>query len=343
MVTNIIKRVHLDYIQDLIDNEGISNVNDKYYTNAASDIFNILGPAFAEALKRHVDSLTLRMLDATRELVRYYAASATNTLIGVNCYYKQTPKLTNEQLIAVLNNEEKFFDGMQLYLDQSISHLSSEESKSTGKSNFGIKDTMGSFRKLSMASETRLTDGILDKFTQFDNNFNTLNFEEICKEANDQEEAIARHISLDTHFRLSFQERIIRNYMFCFFKSVLKKSIKLSQVAQKPVQDKEIYMKYFDESKAELFDDLRELIDGTFANIPLICSRIRDTFPGIFTSKNIIALIKQRTDADKKDIDEMVTYCETKFAPTKSKPTVPEKNEVKSLPNTMEKIGRAHV
>ena len=152
MVTNIIKRVHLDYIQDLIDNEGISNVNDKYYTNAASDIFNILGPAFAEALKRHVDSLTLRMLDATRELVRYYAASATNTLIGVNSYYKQTPKLTNEQLIAVLNNEEKFFDGMQLYLDQSISHLSSEESKSTGKSNFGIKDTMGSFRKLSMAS-----------------------------------------------------------------------------------------------------------------------------------------------------------------------------------------------
>ena len=61
-------------------NEGIIKDNDKYYTNATSDIFNILGPAFTETYKRKVDSLTLRMLEATREIARYYTNCIAATL-----------------------------------------------------------------------------------------------------------------------------------------------------------------------------------------------------------------------------------------------------------------------
>jgi len=71
MVDNIIKR-------DLIDKEGLVKEKGKYFNQSASDIFNILGPAFQQVYQRQVDSLTLRMLEATREVVRYYAASASN-------------------------------------------------------------------------------------------------------------------------------------------------------------------------------------------------------------------------------------------------------------------------
>jgi hypothetical protein len=107
--------------------------------------------------------------------------------------------------------------------------------------------------------------------------------------------------------------------MYCFFKSVLKRQFKLNDIKEKPTKDRDIYVNNFDKNKAELFDELRDLIDGSFHNIPSICSKIKDTFPGIFTIKNLVALIKQRTDADKKDIDDMVAYCEKKFVISKAK------------------------
>lgn len=64
----------------MLTNEGVEEDKDKYYANAASYIFNVLGPAFTETYKRRVDLLTLRMLEATRELVRYYIGSVTATL-----------------------------------------------------------------------------------------------------------------------------------------------------------------------------------------------------------------------------------------------------------------------
>jgi len=222
-------------------------------------------------------------------------------------------------LISILNEEGKFFDALQLYLDKSIAHISNEEGKNTAKTSFGIKDTINEFRKCCTIAETRLIDGILDKISQFDNSFASLNFEQVASEASEQAGKIAAHILFDTHFWLTFQEELIRSYMYCFFKSVLKRQIKLSDIKEKPTKDRDIYANSFDKNKIELFDDLRDLIDGSFHNIPSICSKIRDTFPGIFTIKNIVALIKQRTDADKKDIDDMVAYCEKKFVVPKVK------------------------
>lgn len=218
---------------------------------------------------------------------------------------------------------------MQFYLDKSVAQFSNDDTKAKAKASFGLKDTINEFRKCCTVAETRLIDGVLDKFTQFDNNFANLNFEQVVAEANEQAGEIARHISFDTHFWLTFQEELIRSYMYCFFKSVLKKQIKLNDVKDKPTKDKEIYATHFDQNKAELFDDLRDLIDGSFHNIPSICSRIRDTFPGIFTIKNILALIKQRTDADKKDIDDMVSYCEKKFVVYKAKPNTQDRIQQK--------------
>lgn len=62
-------------------NEGVVKDKDKYCTSAASDIFNILGPAFTETYKRKVDLLTLRMLEATRELIRYYINKTSGILL----------------------------------------------------------------------------------------------------------------------------------------------------------------------------------------------------------------------------------------------------------------------
>ena len=75
VVNNIIKR-------DLIDKGGLTKEKDKYVINAANDIFNILGPAFQQVYERNVDELTLRMLEATREIVRYYVSSATTILFN---------------------------------------------------------------------------------------------------------------------------------------------------------------------------------------------------------------------------------------------------------------------
>lgn len=240
---------------------------------------------------------------------------------------------TTEQLVAVLNGEEKFFDAMQLYLDKSVEHLSTEESKSTAKTSFGMKDTISAFRACCSIAETKLVDGVLSKFAQFDGSFGKLDFEHVANDVSELAGEIAKHISFETHFWLKLQEELIRSYMYCFFKSILKKQIKLSDVKDKPAKDKEIYVNRFDQNKSELFDDLRELIDGAFPNIPLICSRIKDSFPEIFVSRNIVALIKLRTDADKKEIEEMVNYCETKFAPLKPKPNTQDSVQPKNTPN----------
>lgn len=223
---------------------------------------------------------------------------------------------------------------MQFYLDKSVAQFPDEETKAKTKASFGLKDTINEFRKCCTVAETRLIDGVLDKFPQFDSNFANLNFEQVAIEANEQAGEIARHISFDTHFWLTFQEELIRSYMYCFFKSVLKKQIKLNDVKDKPTKDKEIYATHFDQNKAELFDDLKDLIDGSFHNIPAICSKIRDMFPGIFTIKNIVALIKQRTDADKKDIDDMISYCEKKFVAPKTKPNTQDRIQQKVEANS---------
>ncbi len=43
------------------------------YTNAPGDIFKLFGPASEQVVKRRVDALNLRVMEATREILKYYA------------------------------------------------------------------------------------------------------------------------------------------------------------------------------------------------------------------------------------------------------------------------------
>ena len=57
----------------------------KYYSHAAGDIFKLLGPASEQVAMRKVDSLTIRMLEAAREILRYYARRVKAILLDPVC------------------------------------------------------------------------------------------------------------------------------------------------------------------------------------------------------------------------------------------------------------------
>lgn len=222
-----------------------------------------------------------------------------------------------EQCISILNIEEKFFSAMQTYLEKSLEHLSADESKKQAKEIYGLKETVGFFRNLGRLVETKLTNNILVTLKLFETNYATLDFDALTNEAVLKGNEIAEYIVLDTPFWITFQEKFMGKYLYCFFMWVFRKGFKLADVAEKPQKHKEIYIEKFSENNSEIFDDVKDLIDGNFATIPLIFSRLKEKYPEIIIIKYILALIKLREDTDKKEKDEMLKYCENKFSTPK--------------------------
>ncbi len=216
-------------------------------------------------------------------------------------------------MIALLNDEDRFFETMQKFFGSMTVGLVRPESKKAADTSFSLKEIMGLFRAISEAVEAKLSNDVVGSLAPFGGSYATLEFGQVLAEAGEKGKEIAKHIAMEANFWVTFQRRLISKYLQCFFASVAKKTVKLSQVAARPDQDKEQYVQRFNTTGAETFDDLKEIIDGNFATIPTVCLRLREQYAEALTMKNLAAVLRSREDVDKTEREETMRYCESKF------------------------------
>lgn len=191
---------------------------------------------------------------------------------------------------------------------------------------FSLKETTAIFRDIGTVVESKLASEILLGVKHFTGLFADLNIDLALEEAIVKAGELASHLSFKTNFWIGFQYDFVIKYLQCLFHSATKKTFQADKVAEKIEKDKVKYIETFgtitgkDTAKddSEVLDEIRDLLDGNDANIPTICTRLRDKHGDSFNIKIVTVLINMRKDIPAPDKKNLLEQCSKILGPMPS-------------------------